>query len=172
MLTRQAMHSVRSLLREQAFQKWRARPVQGKVAQMSAALYTTCLDLRWYMACRIPETWHPLPLPAGQLPVRRLVGHAVSPAACHRRWLDGVHARSGGARGSCHSLSRRVRYPVPSSLSPLSSRCRYPTPCRDGMPTFNPSSHFLAGHAGTVAGWRAVMAGLGRPGQRVVVFGR
>ena len=50
-VTRAPEVAIREAMREQALQRWRGKPVQGKLAQMRTSVYTACLDQRFYTRC-------------------------------------------------------------------------------------------------------------------------
>lgn len=53
MVTKQISVTVRSRLRDEAVQQWRAKPVQGKIANCHRLLYGPTMDIRAYTACTI-----------------------------------------------------------------------------------------------------------------------
>jgi hypothetical protein len=69
MITRSARDAVRAILREDALQLWKQRPVQGKLGSMQSLVYTGCLDMRFYSNVAIPERWSFLLLPCDQTQV-------------------------------------------------------------------------------------------------------
>ena len=69
MVTSSARDAVRDLLRCQALDEWKLRPVQGKVATLTALVYTPALDMHLYTACSLSLSPPVLHLPHDNISV-------------------------------------------------------------------------------------------------------
>ena len=63
-ITRDARSAIRDVLREEAVSEWGRRSVQGKLASIRRAVFTKCLELRWYTQIVVPQTWAAFKLPS------------------------------------------------------------------------------------------------------------
>ena len=69
MVTSSARDAGRDLLRCQALDEWKLRPVQGKVATLTALVYTPALDMHLYTACSLSLSPPVLHLPHDNISV-------------------------------------------------------------------------------------------------------